>query len=203
MAELQTLRASHPLVSYEPAFAALGRDTGGDLTVEVEATGSSTDLRLDPEGPARGVAEAVLGAPLPVLPGTWTSTEDGEIAWLGPDEWLVTSRRARPHAGESTLRDLVAADGGAAVDVTGQRVALRLRGRLARELLAFGCALDLHPRAFPAGRCAQTLLGQAHVLLVALGHGDDYLIHVRCSFAGYLADWLLDAATELRPAPAL
>ena len=86
------------------------------------------------------------------------------------------------------------------MDVSGQRVALRFRGRAARELLALGCALDLHPSEFPAGRCAQTLLAQAGVLLVALGDGDDYVLHVRSSFAGYLADWLLDAAREFRVA---
>ena len=34
-------------------------------------------------------------------------------------------------------------------------------------------------------------------MLLALGDaGDDYLVLVRSSFAGYLADWLLDAALE-------
>jgi sarcosine oxidase subunit gamma len=41
------------------------------------------------------------------------------------------------------------------------------------------------------------------VLLLALAE-DDYRLFVRPSFAGHLADWLLDAAqefrTELRPA---
>ncbi|ANY10158.1 sarcosine oxidase subunit gamma [Pseudonocardia sp. HH130630-07] len=195
MAEIHPLRPTHPLEALEPAFAAL---SGPDLAIEIEETGRATDLRLDPGGPARHVVGTVLGAPLPTRANSFTATEDGEIAWLGPDEWLVTSRHSRPHAGEESLRALVVEHGGAAVDVTGQRVALRIRGRLARELLALGCALDLHPQTFPAGSSAQTLLGQAGVLLLALGHGDDYLVHVRSSFAGYLADWLLDAATEFR-----
>ena len=53
------------------------------------------------------------------------------------------------------------------------------------------------------GSCS---LGLAGVVLVALGDaGDDYLVFVRSSFAGYLADWLLDAAleftVELSPPP--
>lgn len=199
-AETHPLPPTHPLDAAAPAFAAL---SGPDLTIEVEDTGLATDLRLDPAGPARHVVGAVLGVPLPTRANTWTATTDGEIVWLGPDEWLVTSRRHRSQAGEESLRALVAGHGGAAVDVTGQRVALRLRGPLARELLALGCALDLHPHVFPAGSAAQTLLGQAGVILLALGHGDDFLLHVRSSFAGYLADWLLDATTEFRPtAPA-
>lgn len=202
-AETRPLRPAHPLESWEPAFAALTREVaaqGGDLLLEPAPQARATDLRLDPAGPARPAVAAALGADLPTRPNTWTATDDGEIVWLGPDEWLVTSRYARPDAAAPALRPLVAGHGGAAVDVTGQRVALRLRGRLARELLALGCALDLHPSAFPAGHCAQTLLGQAGVLLLALGDGDDYLIHVRSSFAGYLAEWLLDAATEFRGA---
>jgi heterotetrameric sarcosine oxidase gamma subunit len=34
------------------------------------------------------------------------------------------------------------------VDVSAQRTTLRLRGEHARDLLAGGCSLDLHPRVF-------------------------------------------------------
>jgi sarcosine oxidase subunit gamma len=65
-------------------------------------------------------------------------------------------------------------------------------------VLAAGCALDLHPRAFGPGRCAQTLLARAAVILEQTSGEPAYRIYVRPSFAGYLADWLRDAA----PAPA-
>jgi sarcosine oxidase subunit gamma len=68
-------------------------------------------------------------------------------------------------------------------------------------VLATGCAIDLHPRAFPAGSAAQTTLGLAGVVLLALDDGVDggathYHVLVRSSFARYLAAWLLDAASE-------
>ncbi|MEQ3553021.1 sarcosine oxidase subunit gamma family protein [Pseudonocardia nematodicida] len=204
MAETRPLRAVHPLAAWEPAFATLSRELGdrpgADLTIELVHIGLATNLRLSP-GPAADAVSAVLGAPVPTRANTFTSTDDGEIVWLGPDEWLVTSRHARPHAGEAALTALVAEHGGSAVDVSGQRVALRLRGALVREVLATLCALDLHPSEFPAGRSAQTLLAQVGVVLLALGHGDDYLLHVRPSFAGHLAGRLLDAAQEFRVAP--
>ena len=37
------------------------------------------------------------------------------------------------------------------------------------------------------------------MLLALSDAGDDYLVFVRSSFAGYLADWLLDAALEFTP----
>ena len=84
-----------------------------------------------------------------------------------------------------------------AVAVSDQRIGLRLTGSRARDVLAKGGSLDLHPRVFGAGRAAQTTVGLAGVVLLALsGTGDDFLLLVRSSFAGYLAEWLLDAALE-------
>ena len=54
---------------------------------------------------------------------------------------------------------------------------------------------------FGRGTAAQTLLGQAGVVLIALDDtGTSYQVVVRSSFAGYLTAWLLDAATEYRTA---
>jgi sarcosine oxidase, subunit gamma len=69
-------------------------------------------------------------------------------------------------------------------------------------VLARGCAIDLHPRAFGRGSSAQTTLGQAGVVLLALGDdGQDFAVLVRSSFAGYLATWLLDASLEYADLP--
>jgi sarcosine oxidase subunit gamma len=95
------------------------------------------------------------------------------------------------------LRDRLSEHGGAAVDVSAQRTTVRLRGARARDVLAKGCSLDLHPTVFGRGAAAQTLLGLAVVVLLPLSdNGTDYQILVRSSFAGYLAGWLLDAAEE-------
>ena len=88
------------------------------------------------------------------------------------------------------------------MDVSAQRIAIRLTGSRVRDLLAKGCAIDLHPRVFGRGRSAQSTLGLAAVVLLALGDGgDDFLVLVRSSFAGYLAEWLLDAAVEYTGGP--
>lgn len=193
-----TLYRTHPLADRQTALAELSRQIDG-LIVWAEDGIAAVDLRVDPTGPGADAVGRSLGAALPMEPNTWTYTEDGQIVWLGPDEWLVTSTDARPHEFEDELGWVVSAYDGAAVDVSAQRTGIRVWGALARELLSFGCALDLRPSAFPAGSCAQTTIGQAGVLIVALGN-DDLRLLVRPSFAGYLADWLLDAAQELLPA---
>lgn len=105
---------------------------------------------------------------------------------LGPDEWLVTG------ATEADLRG----PGVTAVEVSAQRTTLRLRGAHARDVLETGCAIDLHPREFPAGSATQTTVGGVGVILVA--EADGYRLIVRASFAAHLAAWLEDAATEFR-----
>jgi sarcosine oxidase subunit gamma len=83
--------------------------------------------------------------------------------------------------------------------VTAARAGVDLAGPRAAELLAKGCSIDLHPRAFPPGRCAQTLLARANVVVWHLGEplrDGGYRVLTGASFAGYLADWLVDAAGE-------
>ncbi|NNH23519.1 sarcosine oxidase subunit gamma [Pseudokineococcus marinus] len=164
-------------------------------------------VRADPDGPAARAAAEVLGTPLPVRPGTWAATaardggDPGTVVWLGPDEWLVLSDEPRPEALEQRLRAALAPLGGSAVDVSAHRVSLRLTGPHARDVLAAGCSIDTHPSVFGAGAVAQTLLGQAGVVLLSRSDaGDEYELLVRSSFARYLADWLLDAFVEHRHA---
>ena len=158
------------------------------------------DIRLDPTGSAAVAVGEYLGVALPTAPSTYAESETATAIWLGPDEWLITSPFRRPEELETGLREAIGTDG-TVVDVSAQRTTVALRGEHARDLLAGGCALDLHPRVFGRGAAAQTLLGQAGVLLMALDDtGTHYQIVVRSSFAGYLTAWLLDAATEYRTA---
>jgi sarcosine oxidase, subunit gamma len=158
------------------------------------------DLRLDATGPAAAAVAEYLGVALPTTPSTFAESETATVIWLGPDEWLVTSASRTPQELETALREVLA-EGGTVVDVSAQRTTLLLRGKHVRDLLSGGCALDLHPRVFARGAAAQTLLGLAGVVLMALDDtGTEYQIVVRPSFAGYLTSWLLDATLEYRTA---
>jgi sarcosine oxidase subunit gamma len=165
------------------------------------------DLRVDPTGPVAAAVAEYLGVALPTAPSTYVESETATAIWLGPDEWLITSPFRTPEGLETGLREAISLEAevddtgftGSVVDVSAQRTTLRLRGEQVRDLLTGGCALDLHPRVFGRGAAAQTLLGQAGVLLMALDDiGTHYQIVVRSSFAGYVTSWLLDAATEYR-----
>jgi sarcosine oxidase subunit gamma len=130
-----------------------------------------------------------LGVPLPVVPGTSNRSGDTLVLWLGPDEWLVTDA---PDA-----KQLSTVDGAALVDVSAQRTTVLIEGECARDVLAHGCPLDLHPTAFPVGACAQSLLAHVPVVLVRVAE-DAYWVLVRASFARHVADWIDDASIEYR-----
>ena len=145
---------------------------------------------------------AALADDLPVAPNAWVPAGTGRAVWLGPDEWLLSSTTETPEELEARVRAAVLPLGGSGTDVSAQRIGLRLTGARMRDVLAKGCSIDLHPRLFGRGSSAQTLLGQAGVVLLALSDAaDDFVVLVRSSFAGYLADWLLDAALEFTPTP--
>lgn len=156
------------------------------------------NLWLDPTSDAASSAADVLGVPaLPFAPSTLITAGANTAIWLGPQEWLVCSTERSGETLEEALHHSIADHGGAAVDVSAQRTTLRLQGVHARDVLAKGCSLDLHPAVFRQGAAAQSMLGSAAVVLIPLdNNGTDYQILVRASFARYLAEWMIDASAE-------
>jgi sarcosine oxidase, subunit gamma len=192
---VESLPRTAPLHFWSERFAALP----DGVQIVPEPFVAMASLRLDPAGPAARAVADHLGVALPTTP-SWVEGDTARVIWLGPDEWLVMSPFRTPQDLEAGLRAAVGSavgGAGAVVDVSAQRTTLWLRGAHVRDVLATGCAIDLHPRAFPAGSAAQTTLGLAGVVLLALDEtANHYQLLVRSSFARYLADWLLDASVE-------
>lgn len=155
-------------------------------------------LNLRGRGGEAGFRDAVaevLGAVPPAEPNTTGRGRGVTLFWLGPDEWLAVA-----DPGEALTREALAArlEGvhAAVTEVGDGHTWMELTGHQARDLLARGCPLDLHPEAFPAGRCAQTRLAQASVLLHAV-EADRLRVQVRRSMACYLWTWLAASAERL------
>jgi len=81
------------------------------------------------------------------------------------------------------------------------RAIIEIAGTHARTLLEKGCGLDLHPRAFGPGQCAQTVFAKLPVIIDQLAAAPLYRLFVRQSAARWLAEWLIDSAQEFRFAP--
>src|SRR5271163_543348 len=77
--------------------------------------------------------------------------------------------------------------------ICGDSHLIRITGLQARDVLAKGISLDLHPAVFQVGRGAQTGLHHTGVFLERVGD-DSYEIYVQCSYAESIWEWLIDAA---------
>jgi sarcosine oxidase subunit gamma len=98
----------------------------------------------------------VLGCEPPTTANTVVESGDYRIYWLGPDEWLIVT----PAGGQGWLKaELLSAMKGAfcsVVDNSSGLTMIHVSGEHAAALLATDCPLDLHPREFKHGQCAQT-----------------------------------------------
>ncbi len=155
------------------------------------------NLRLDPaDAEALVAAQQVLGLQLPLIPNTKAAGQELSAIWLGPDEWLLLAEHDQSEALvndlQATLTDHVAS----IVDISAGQTVIRLSDPSALDVLARGCALDLHPSVFPPGACAQTMLARAQALLIAVDATPTFDIVVRRSFAPYVAAWLQDSARQ-------
>ena len=157
------------------------------------------NLRGDPSDRAfRAAIGRALDLVLPTDPNAATTSGGVTAIWLGPDEWLLTCQPGSERKLMARLREALQGVHAAVTDVTDARTILRIEGAGARDVLAKGCPLDLHPRALPPGAVAQSRLAKADVLLHRVDSGDDgapaFDLHVGRSFAGYLWAWLEEAS---------
>lgn len=191
------LPRSGAVARFAPAFATMP-DRGPDELVLAELVPpGQIDLRGDPGDTrfARAVG-TVLGCLLPLNANTVQSATDVTVLWLGPDEWLVLTQAGAETEIAARLREALRDLNAAVTDVTGNRARLRLSGPGAREVLLKGCGLDLHPRSFRPGQCAQTLLARAGVIVHQRDDAPTYDILPRRSFGEYMWAWLGDAMAE-------
>jgi sarcosine oxidase subunit gamma len=147
------------------------------------------------------VAAYLAGVPLPLQPNRVASMRLVRTLWLGPDEWLVTAPEGAAPDLLGRITRALANRQAAVSDLSASRAVIEVSGMQARALLEKGCGLDLHPRAFGPGQCAQTLFAKLPVILDQLTGAPYYRIFVRRSSARWLCEWLIDAALEFQVAP--
>ena len=155
-----------PLDGYAERLAALSEATGGQLSIRELPCVTQLNLRVDPkDDDAVQRITAALGFALPVTPNEVGARGDRRALWLAPDEWLVVGPDGQQAAIEQELRNGLNGAFGSVTDVSANRTLLEVRGAEARVRLAHGVAIDLDPRSFGPGRCAQTLLAKAQVII--------------------------------------
>jgi sarcosine oxidase subunit gamma len=183
--------ASAPLVARASELASIAKYTGGSVHVGASFL-AQVNLRID-----RSLVDLErLPFSVPIEPNTAIEIEERSVLWLGPDEWMIIGPE---HTEEDLVDELERALSDrhrSVVDVSADRIGFDLSGGRRAELLSRGCSLDLHPRMWRQGMCAQTMLGKASVILHERAATTRVL--VRTSFADYMLDWLLAAGRRFR-----
>ncbi len=141
-------RARSPLVALEGDLARIGAREVAFL--------AQVSVRVRPP---------VDALELPTEPNTWATDGERELLWLGPDEWLAVSETLPADQLAGRLERALAGAPHAVVDVSAARAVFELRGGDRLDLLSAECGLDLHPRVWRPGVCAQTLLADVDALL--------------------------------------
>jgi heterotetrameric sarcosine oxidase gamma subunit len=192
------LQRRSPIAGDFPEGRGAGRPDDLDVVI-AERRGLSLVQVTARRGQEQAVA-ARLG--LDPTPGQASELQAGRALWLAPGTWMVVAEALDDGALYQSLRAHLQ-DVAAVVDQSHGRTVLRLAGRRARDVLAKGCRLDLHPRVFRPGMCAQTVIAQVAVLL---DQGDERPTYDLYLFPGYALDfleWLTSSAAEFerRPVP--
>jgi sarcosine oxidase subunit gamma len=139
-----------------------------------------------------GAAALVRGALGVALPGPRKAEIAGDAmaVWVQPGHWLLI----RPRQEEGGLAKALAAT--SAVDQTHGKALLRVSGAKARDTLAKGSRVDLHPRVFSPGSAATTTVDHVTINIVQIDASPTYDIVVPATFAENFLEWLIVSAAE-------
>jgi len=135
-----------------------------------------------------------FGIEWPTRPNTVARCQALSVLWLAPTEWMILGMppaEAAAHASEALGPALHHV-----ADVTDGWAIFNIDGAQSRDLIAKGCSLDLHPRAFAADACAQTLFAQCFAVLRRAEQENAFQLMVDQPLAGHIQAWLADATAE-------
>ena len=136
-----------------------------------------------------------FGTALPETANHFTRSGARRAVWLGPDETLLLCSDHEASELHRILSTQLEGRHFALTVISDALSVYSLSGPSVRDVLAKGCALDLHETIFRPDMCVQGLLDRAAVTLICEAKDEVRLI-CRRSFADYVESWLKDAATE-------
>ena len=188
------VRRESPLHCAAAEATAHNRD-GAGIVFHEQAHMGHLNLRGNPEDDTfrRGVAE-VLGVNLPLEPGSFTSSRENRLYWLGPTEWLAVVAVDTESKVEAQLRQILTGHF-SVVDVSGGQTLISLSGDRVGMLFQKSSGYDFQSSNFTRGRCVQTTFAKASGL-VGKNAANSYDLVIRRSFSDYLFKWIVDAASE-------
>jgi methylglutamate dehydrogenase subunit D len=186
VSSLGSLRTPH--VEREPDAASV---------IITERIGVSLCQVFARKGAHAQLAERAAGIFGVALPSTarWTGPAPISFVWAGPSQWLALGEE---RDGQTFADSLSSSFFGLAsvIDLSDGRVIVRISGPRARDALAKGLHIDLHPSAFRPGDAAITAVSHIGVHFWQLDTVPTYEFTVFRSFAVAFCEWLAEASAE-------
>ena len=158
-------------------------ESSSKVTFRELRIGQAWNLRGNAGDGAFASDVARLLATLPLKPLTSTRRDDAALLWLGPRSWLFVTGASSPERDFDATRIAVNTAGGALFDVCASYVGWTIEGAHAARVLNRECPLDLGEGAFPAGRCAQSMLGHINATIYRPRDAPSFVVMVARSFA--------------------
>jgi methylglutamate dehydrogenase subunit D len=137
---------------------------------------------------------AVTGLELPM--GAQRAAKNGfAVIGTAPGQWLAVAESKEARALPAMLA--VALKGlGTVVDLSDGKAVLRISGPRARDTLAKGCSLDLHPSVFKPGSAATTPVALIDCVIWQVDETPTYDLAVPTSYAESFWSWVTASAAE-------
>jgi sarcosine oxidase subunit gamma len=174
-----------------------GRAGGTPGVIIAERAGLGIASVAARRGKAEELRRALRDAHSVDLPGGLRVAEGPKATFLGtgPGRWLAMSRTLRN--GDLAIDLAQKAAGLASIsDQSGGRAVVRLSGPKAREILAKGLPIDLHPTVFGPGSVVTGVVNHIGAQLLQVDDAPTYDIVVFRSLGESFWRWLTDAAAE-------
>jgi methylglutamate dehydrogenase subunit D len=140
----------------------------------------------------RPALEKALGLALPP-PRRAAAANQRAALWVGPGRWFAVEPGSAPLV---AALERAAAASFALIDLSHARTVLRLTGPHALDVLAKGCAVDLHSGSIRAGDSFATGVARHAAVLHVVDATPTVDIYVYRSLGQDLFEWLAEAGAE-------
>lgn len=172
-----------------------GRKDGAPGVILTERIDLGLATVMARKGQGTALRTAVQTAYGVVLPDTARHVAGPAVGFVGtgPGQWLAVSEQLR---NGDLATDLARTLQGLASisDQSDGRAAIRIAGPRARDVLAKGLPIDLHPSVFAPGSAATSVISLMGVTLWQADDTPAYDVAVFRSLAGSFWKWLTDSA---------
>jgi heterotetrameric sarcosine oxidase gamma subunit len=184
----------HPLSSFMK-LQSTARTVAPCVQVTLEPFRAHVNVRGNPRSTDFvNACTTLLGQGVP-QPGRVTRA-DHSCYWLGPEEFLVVSKRFTGRELVTSLSDAFAGLHAAATDLSGGQMLMTVSGSAASAFLSKASTLDLHESVFAVDDCAQSTFAKASALFALRSDEPVFELVIRRSFADYAARWMVHAGQE-------